>query len=134
MDNIEKHILVVDDDDRIRNLLKEYLNDNKFIVSTAVDSEDAIKKISYLKFDLIVLDVMNLQFRDRINECLLRYCRLTKFLANHFAQQWVDCNIKPIVTHVTGEETTENDCEYIYNWYCKASTRKDEWHPFDAEC
>ncbi len=58
MDNIEKHILVVDDDDRIRNLLKEYLNDNKFIVSTAVDSEDAIKKISYLKFDLIVLDVM----------------------------------------------------------------------------
>ena len=49
MDNIEKHILVVDDDDRIRNLLKEYLNDNKFIVSTAVDSEDAIKKISYLK-------------------------------------------------------------------------------------
>ena len=52
------HILVVDDDDRIRSLLKEYLNDKKFIVSTAQNSEDAKVKLNHFKFDLIVLDVM----------------------------------------------------------------------------
>ena len=52
------HILVVDDDDRIRNLLKEYLNDKKFVVSTAQNSEEAKVKLNHFKFDLIVLDVM----------------------------------------------------------------------------
>ena len=52
------HILVVDDDDRIRGLLKEYLNDKKFIVSTAQNSEEAKAKLDHFKFDLIVLDVM----------------------------------------------------------------------------
>ena len=52
------HILVVDDDDRIRNLLKEYLNDKKFVVSTAQNSEEAKIKLSHFKFDLLVLDVM----------------------------------------------------------------------------
>ena len=58
MENKLTHILVVDDDDRIRILLKEYLNENKFTVSTAVDSEDAKEKIKIFKFDMIVLDVM----------------------------------------------------------------------------
>ncbi len=57
MDNLN-HILVVDDDDRIRNLLKEYLKENNFLVSTAHNSEDAKTKLSHFKFDLIVLDVM----------------------------------------------------------------------------
>ena len=57
MDNLN-HILVVDDDDRIRNLLKEYLNENKFLVSTAQNSEQAKIKLNHFKFDLIVLDVM----------------------------------------------------------------------------
>ena len=57
MDNLN-HILVVDDDDRIRSLLKEYLNDNKFLVSTAMNSEEAKTKLDHFKFDLIVLDVM----------------------------------------------------------------------------
>ena len=57
MDN-QYHILVVDDDDRIRNLLKEYLNENNFIVSSAQNSEEAKIKLSHFKFDLIVLDVM----------------------------------------------------------------------------
>ncbi len=52
------HILVVDDDDRIRNLLKEYLNDNNFMISTAQDANDAKTKLKHFKFDLIVLDVM----------------------------------------------------------------------------
>ncbi len=52
------HILVVDDDDRIRNLIKEYLKDSRFIVSTAHDAISAKQRISYFKFDLIVLDVM----------------------------------------------------------------------------
>ena len=52
------HILVVDDDDRIRNLLKEYLNDKRFVVSTAQNSEEAKVKLNHFKFDLIVLDVM----------------------------------------------------------------------------
>ena len=57
MDNLN-HILVVDDDDRIRSLLKEYLNDNKFLVSTAQNSEEAKIRLSHFKFDLIILDVM----------------------------------------------------------------------------
>ena len=58
MENSKLHILVVDDDDRIRALLKEYLNENNFIVSTAENSEEAKKKLDYLKFDIIILDVM----------------------------------------------------------------------------
>ena len=52
------HILIVDDDDRIRELVKEYLNENGFIVSTGNSSEEAKIKLSYFKFDLIVLDIM----------------------------------------------------------------------------
>ena len=58
MEKIKYHILVVDDDDRIRELVKEYLDDNGFIVSTANSAEEAKIKIGYFKFDLIVLDVM----------------------------------------------------------------------------
>ena len=52
------HILVVDDDNRIRSLLREFLNENKFLVSTAQNSEEAKIKLNHFKFDLIVLDVM----------------------------------------------------------------------------
>ena len=52
------HILVVDDDDRIRSLLKDYLEDNNYIVSTADNAEEAKNKLEYFKFDLIILDVM----------------------------------------------------------------------------
>ncbi len=58
MENKKIHILIVDDDNRIRDLLKEYLNDNNFVVSTAHDAKNAKIKISQFKFDLIVLDVM----------------------------------------------------------------------------
>ena len=58
MEKIKYHILVVDDDDRIRELVKEYLNDNGFIVSIGNSAEEAKIKLSYFKFDLIVLDVM----------------------------------------------------------------------------
>ena len=54
----KKHILIVDDDDRIRELLREYLQNNNFYTTTAKDSLDAKKKISLLKFDLIILDIM----------------------------------------------------------------------------
>ena len=58
MEKIKYHILVVDDDDRIRVLVKEYLVENNFIVSTANSAEEAKIKLDYLKFDLIILDVM----------------------------------------------------------------------------
>ncbi len=58
MDKFIAHILVVDDDDGIRSLVKKYLNENKFLVTTADSAEDASKKIKIIKFDLIVLDVM----------------------------------------------------------------------------
>ena len=58
MENNKKHILIVDDDDRIRDLLKEYLNENNFIVSTSENAQNAKLKIDQFKFDLIVLDVM----------------------------------------------------------------------------
>ena len=52
------HILVVDDDDGIRSLVKKYLNENNFLVTTADSAEDASEKISIIKFDLIILDIM----------------------------------------------------------------------------
>ena len=52
------HILVVDDDDRIRELVKEYLEENNFLITTAKNSVDAKKKLEIIKFDLIVLDIM----------------------------------------------------------------------------
>ena len=58
MEKTKFHILVVDDDDRIRELVKEYLKENGFIVSSGNSAEEAKIKLSYFKFDLIVLDVM----------------------------------------------------------------------------
>ena len=58
MKNYKAHILVVDDDNGIRDLVKEYLNQNNFLVTTARDAEDALRKIKIIKFDLIVLDIM----------------------------------------------------------------------------
>jgi|TARA_B110000305_G_C19225081_1_gene532444 two-component system phosphate regulon response regulator OmpR len=58
MVNSKLHILVVDDDDRIRDLLKDFLSENNYIVSSAENAEQAKKKIEYFKFDIIILDVM----------------------------------------------------------------------------
>jgi len=58
MDNFIAHILVVDDDDGIRTLVKKYLNENNFLVTTSESAEDASDKIKIIEFDLIVLDIM----------------------------------------------------------------------------
>ena len=58
MENNKNHILIVDDDDRIRNLLKDYLSENNYIISSAENAKEAKKKLEYLKFDMIILDVM----------------------------------------------------------------------------
>ena len=58
MENSKTHILIVDDDNRIRDLLKEYLKENNYIVSTSENAENAKIKLTHFKFDLIVLDVM----------------------------------------------------------------------------
>ncbi len=58
MENYKAHILVVDDDDGIRELVKQFLNENNFLVTTAKNSEDALDKVKIIKFDLIVLDIM----------------------------------------------------------------------------
>ena len=58
MENNNLHILVVDDDDRIRSLLKDYLSTNSYFVSTAENADEAKTKIKYFKFDIIILDVM----------------------------------------------------------------------------
>ena len=58
MENNKNHILIVDDDDRIRNLLKDYLSENSYIVSTAENADQAKKRLEYIKFDIIILDVM----------------------------------------------------------------------------
>ena len=52
------HVLVVDDDDRIRELVKQYLEENNFLVTTAKDSLDAKKKLEIVKFDILILDIM----------------------------------------------------------------------------
>ena len=58
MKKFKAHILIVDDDDRIRELVKQYLEENNYLISTANSAEDAEKKINLIKFDLIVLDIM----------------------------------------------------------------------------
>ena len=58
MDEILAHILVVDDDEGIRSLVKRYLNENNFLVTTAKNAEDATEKIEVINFDMIILDIM----------------------------------------------------------------------------
>ena len=52
------HILIVDDDDKIRDLLKDFLTDNNFLISTAVNAEEALEKLNFISFDLIIIDIM----------------------------------------------------------------------------
>ena len=56
--NENYHILIVDDDNRIRELIKEYLEENNFIVSTANNAEEASEKIKLVDFEIVVLDIM----------------------------------------------------------------------------
>ena len=58
MNKFKAHILIVDDDDRIRELVKQYLNDNDYLVTSADSAEDAKEKILIIKFDIIILDIM----------------------------------------------------------------------------
>ena len=58
MDKFIAHILIVEDDEGIRSLLKKYLNEKKYLVTTANTAEDASKKLEIIKFDLIILDIM----------------------------------------------------------------------------
>jgi two-component system phosphate regulon response regulator OmpR len=50
--------LIVDDDDKIRDLLKQYLKNNNFFVSTAINASDAEEKLKIVKFDLAIIDIM----------------------------------------------------------------------------
>ena len=58
MDKFIAHILLVDDDEGIRSLVKKYLNEKKYLVTTAISAEDASEKIKIIKFDLVILDIM----------------------------------------------------------------------------
>ena len=58
MDKIIAHILIVDDDEGIRSLVKKYLNENNFLVTTARSAEDASQKTRVINFDMIILDIM----------------------------------------------------------------------------
>jgi len=58
MDKFKNHILLIDDDEGIRSLVKKYLNENSFLVTTADSAENASEKIKIIKFDLIILDIM----------------------------------------------------------------------------
>ena len=58
MEKFKAHILIVDDDERIRELVKQYLNDNEYLVTTANNAEDAKEKVDIIKFDIIILDIM----------------------------------------------------------------------------
>ena len=58
MNDFIAHILIVDDDDGIRSLVKKYLNENNYLVTTSSSAENAEEKVLIIKFDLIILDVM----------------------------------------------------------------------------
>ncbi len=58
MKKFKAHILIVDDDDRIRELVKQYLNENNYLVTTASNAEEAKEKTNIIKFNIIILDIM----------------------------------------------------------------------------
>lgn len=58
MDNSKIHILIIDDDEKIRDLLKQYLKNNNFFISTAINASDAEEKLKIIKFDLAIIDIM----------------------------------------------------------------------------
>ena len=62
MEKFKAHILVVDDDDGIRELVKEYLSQNEYLVTSSNSAEDALEKVKIIKFDLIVLDIMTVSY------------------------------------------------------------------------
>jgi two-component system phosphate regulon response regulator OmpR len=75
MDNSKIHILIIDDDDKIRELLKQYLKNNNFIISTAINAPDAEEKLKIFKFDMAIIDIMmpgkdGLQLTKEIRENL----------------------------------------------------------------
>jgi len=75
MDNSKIHILIIDDDDKIKELLKQYLKNNNFIISTAINATDAEEKLKIFKFDMAVIDIMmpgkdGLQLTKEIRENL----------------------------------------------------------------
>ena len=83
MDKYIAHVLVVDDDDGIRSLVKKYLNENMFLVNTAENAEKALEEIEIIKFDLIVLDIMmpgksGLEFLKE-NKKKIRYTSYTSY-------------------------------------------------------
>ena len=75
MDNSKIHILIIDDDDKIRELLKQYLKNNNFIISTATNAADAEEKLKIFKFDMAIIDIMmpgkdGLQLTKEIRETI----------------------------------------------------------------
>ena len=83
MNNFLAHILVVDDDDGIRKLVKQFLNENNYLVTTAQSAEEAQRKIKIIEFDLIVLDVMmsgksGLEFLIENKKNLIYLCLIVK--------------------------------------------------------
>ena len=71
LDETTPHILIVDDDTRIRELLQKYLSDNGYRTSTAGDAAEAQNKMEGLEYDLLVLDIMmpgltGLEFTEKL--------------------------------------------------------------------
>jgi len=70
-DETTPHVLIVDDDTRIRELLRKYLSDNGYRTSTAGDASEAYEKMQALEYDLLVLDIMmpgitGLEFTEKL--------------------------------------------------------------------
>ena len=120
MKNFKAHILIVDDDDRIRDLVKEYLNQNNYLVSTAKDSNDAFEKTKVIKFDLIVLDIMmpgktGLEF-TQCNSYGVHYSNTLKIWREKFSKSW---------EHIS-KQGFDNTFKRMWNFYlsyCEAGFR-----------
>jgi two-component system phosphate regulon response regulator OmpR len=116
MNNYMAHILVVDDDNGIRSLVKQYLNENNFLVTTANSAEDAEEKVLIIKFDLIVLDVMmpgknGLQFILRIKNILNKTKKNNQKRVIEFDNIKIDLN--KLLISKNGSEFKINNTEKI---------------------
>ena len=131
MKKFKAHILVVDDDDRIRDLVKQYLNDNDYLVTTAINAEDAQNKVNIIKFDLIVLDIM-MPGKSGLDFTIENKNEIPKELSKSFNNYIFGCDICQDVCPWNKFSTSHNEREFLPKEELSKMSKKD-WQELTHE-